>query len=318
MTTNNSTQRYDIIHILTQNVSKEISIEPKLIVAHCIGLPLLDVIEGLTLSSPKDGEKTKGLGVSAHYFIPQISGAEFMSEMITAGLSLNTQHLTFPNQPPVICFAQENQRTLHAGHSHWGQFNEIPGCEVGLNSCSIGIEFHAPGYGKDVTGNQDWFTFIPYSELQIEVGVLLMKDIIVRWKINPKNVLAHSDISPYLCSAGETPGRIKTDPGALFPWPYLAEKGLGFYPPSTPLRNAFKQMSQQEKENNIRTHLHAIGYNILTDASLPWGVTEKYIVNAYKMHYMQKEYSICHPDSHDFGQIDEALMMSLESWQEAT
>lgn len=316
MITLNSPQKYDIIHIPTQNVTKDVTIEPKLIIAHCIGLPLFDVIKGLTLPLPEKEEQTKGLGVSSHYFIPQISGQEFLDEIAGSGLFETTTSLTFPDMPPVICFARENQRTLHAGHSSWGQFNKITGCEIGLNSCSIGIEFHAPGYGQNDKGKQDWFAFTPYTDSQIEIGALLMKDIIARWGMTSKAILAHSDIAPYFKSEKGDPLRIKTDPGPLFPWSLMADEGLGFYPKQKNLTTQYNQMTQQDKEKLVRMHLNAIGYNITTDASQPWGISEKHIVNAYKMHYMQKTYTTFGPESDDFGQIDEALIMSLEGWHQ--
>lgn len=294
MITLHSTEYYDIITIPSQNISLDATITPKFIIAHCIGLPLLDVIEGLTCPIK---ENTKGLGVSAHYFIPQISALDFMSETTCTDLSPK-----FPNNPPVICFAQEDQLAYHAGISSWKEHN-------GLNTCSIGIEFHAPGYGN---GGKDWFAYTPYTASQMETGALLMKDIVDRWNMDPKNILAHSDICPYISSTQRSPIRIKTDPGALFPWSYLYERGIGFYPTPSTLEISYDKMRQQEREVFVREHLHSIGYAIPIGLSLPWGDLEKYTVNAYKMHYMQGEYKICRPGSNEFGKIDEELMMSLK------
>lgn len=302
MITLHSTKYYDIINIPTQNLHPDATITPKFIIAHCIGLPLLDVIEGLTCPIE---ENTKGLGVSAHYFIPQVSALEFLTELTNADLLQTALLPAFPNNPPVICFAREHQQAYHAGISSWKEHNS-------LNTCSIGIEFHAPGYGN---GGQDWFAYTPYTTSQIETGALLIKDIIDRWNMDPKSILAHSDIAPYFHPTSGSPARLKTDPGALFPWPYLYERGIGFYPTPSTLKTPFDKMPPQQKKTFVREHLHTIGYAIPTDSSLPWGDLEKHTVNAYKMHYMQGDYEMCRPESDDFGMIDEALMMSLQGWK---
>ncbi len=192
---------YDIIKIPSVNFSSREECPVKALVIHCIGLSIMDVINGLTKSTD-DG----GLGVSAHYFIPQISGSDFLSE---TGIFAD---LKYPDQIPIIQFVEETDKAWHAGYSRWQDLNQLPGCQDSLNACSVGIEFHAPGYDDTTEPN----TFAPYTDEQILIGAALIKDIINRHSLTSSNLVRHSDISPM-----RPDGTYKTDPGPLFPWDRL-------------------------------------------------------------------------------------------------
>lgn len=262
--------RYDIFPLPSQNQSDRLG-RPELIVIHGIGLPLEDCFEGLT--HPVDCGK--GLGVSAHYFIPQQSAAEILSQFPQLFPSISAP--SFPHLPPVISLVPEGKKAYHAGKSHWKDYNSRPGCSQGLNDCSVGIEFHAPGYGKN---GEDWFHFTPYSDLQIQVGIHLLKDIVNRWGIASHDILAHSDIAPYFPGEEGSPPRYKTDPGPLFPWDQLGKAGLGNLPLALPPLESLTQ------EFQIRELLQQIGYDIsLTPGD--WGVKEEFIWKAFQMHYGQ-------------------------------
>ncbi len=101
-------------------------------------------------------------------------------------------------------FVDEDKRAWHAGKSSWG------GCED-MNSASIGIEIVNGGHAHGLP---------EYPADQIEALITLCKDVIARHDIPPLNILGHSDIST---------GR-KVDPGENFPWEYLADNGVGFWP----------------------------------------------------------------------------------------
>jgi N-acetyl-anhydromuramyl-L-alanine amidase AmpD len=298
---------YDRIFIPSENITKGATILPKLLVVHCIGLPLEDVIEGLTQSIR---EETKGLGVSSHYFIPQCTG----SELKERGIIAQTFPLSFPNAVPVIQFVDESQRALHAGISYWKEANRLPGCQSGLNSCSIGIEFHAPGYREQ---GKSPALFVPYSLAQLETGAHLMKDIMERWKIDSNNILAHSDIAPYFPAPCTTQmPRVKTDPGPLFPWKFFHERNIGHLPPLSQLNLPSPEdpFEPRKFEPYVRMRLHEIGYNIPLNQNktLPWGDHERHVVNAYKMHFMQEVYVHTTPRAADFGLIDSQLVQSLK------
>ena len=96
----------------------------------------------------------------------------------------------------------EEQRAWHAGAGSWAGQGDI-------NSRSIGIEL-------DNRGTH------PFSEPQMAVLELLLKQILGRWSIAPEGVIAHSDMAP---------GR-KVDPGPCFDWTRLASLGLARATPS--------------------------------------------------------------------------------------
>jgi N-acetylmuramoyl-L-alanine amidase len=96
----------------------------------------------------------------------------------------------------------EEQRAWHAGAGSWAGQGDI-------NSRSIGIEL-------DNRGTH------PFSEPQMAVLEVLLKQILTRWSIDPEGVIAHSDMAP---------GR-KVDPGPRFDWARLASLGLARATPS--------------------------------------------------------------------------------------
>ncbi|MBX3487510.1 MAG: N-acetylmuramoyl-L-alanine amidase [Candidatus Paracaedibacteraceae bacterium] len=195
---------YDCIKIPSLNFSSREGCPIKALVVHCIGLPLIDVITGLTQSI-----QNGGLGVSSHYFIPQISGRNFATEIGTH------YNLMYPDKIPVIQFVHEKDKAWHAGQSWWQELNTLPGCENTLNPCSIGIEFHAPGYDDTTIPH----TFAPYTQDQMATGAALINDIINRHQIPLHNIVGHSDIAPI-----RPDGTFKTDPGPLFPWDWLRKQ----------------------------------------------------------------------------------------------
>ena len=113
----------------------------------------------------------------------------------------------------VTQYVEEEKRAWHAGQSYWD------GCED-INSASVGIEV--------VNGGHD--AGLPeYPAVQIDALIILCQEIAARHNIGPMNVIGHSDISPLR----------KIDPGEVFPWEYLAQNGVGFWP--EPSDNDFKE-----------------------------------------------------------------------------
>jgi N-acetylmuramoyl-L-alanine amidase len=97
----------------------------------------------------------------------------------------------------------EEKRAWHAGISHWR------GCDD-INSRSIGIEIVNPGHDHG---------YRPFPAVQMDAVISLCLDIVSRRNIKPRNLVAHSDIAP----------RRKRDPGELFDWSFMSEKGLGHW-----------------------------------------------------------------------------------------
>jgi N-acetylmuramoyl-L-alanine amidase len=113
-------------------------------------------------------------------------------------------HYTIDEDGVVYAHVPEVLRAWHAGVSCWAGATDI-------NSRSIGIELVNPG---------DEFGYREFSEPQIAALINLCHGILRRHPIAPSRVLGHSDVAPAR----------KEDPGELFPWPQLAQAGIGLWP----------------------------------------------------------------------------------------
>ena len=106
----------------------------------------------------------------------------------------------------ILRMVAEEQRAWHAGKSYWRGTQE-------LNDCSVGIELVNPGHDLD---------YRPFTEPQMEALLPLLAGIVERHKVEPANVVGHSDIAPAR----------KQDPGELFDWARLARLGLAIPRPT--------------------------------------------------------------------------------------
>lgn len=91
---------------------------------------------------------------------------------------------------------REEDRAWHAGAGEWRGMSDI-------NSRSIGIELDNAGA-------------TPFAQPQMVALEALLRIILKRWDIPPRNVIGHSDMAP---------GR-KIDPGPRFDWLRLEKLGL--------------------------------------------------------------------------------------------
>lgn len=103
----------------------------------------------------------------------------------------------------------EKERAWHAGTSSWRGHDNV-------NHRSIGIEIVNPGHR---------YGLAPYPKKQMEALVHLCDQLVKKYRIEPRNVVGHSDVAPSR----------KTDPGEHFNWAWMAERGIGLWPlESTP------------------------------------------------------------------------------------
>ncbi len=161
----------------------------------------------------------------------------------------------------------DKYRAWHAGQSEWLS-------ETNLNNASIGIEL-------DFSPNHDNNKF---SKLLIESLILLIKYLKVKYKIDEKNILGHSDIAPYR----------KKDPGEKFPWNKLYHLNLSFNPNKKKfievkkIRSWFKQNAIYSKKKKILIMLNIIGYDI--SKSIDNEYYYKILITNYRNHFFQKRY----------------------------
>jgi N-acetylmuramoyl-L-alanine amidase len=113
-------------------------------------------------------------------------------------------HYTIAEDGTVYAHVPEERRAWHAGLSFWAGTRNV-------NACSIGIELVNPGHE---------FGYRAFAAPQISALTALSHGIIKRHAIPALRVLGHSDVAPAR----------KDDPGELFPWPALANAGIGLWP----------------------------------------------------------------------------------------
>jgi N-acetylmuramoyl-L-alanine amidase len=107
----------------------------------------------------------------------------------------------------------EDKRAWHAGRGSWNGITD-------LNSASIGVEIVNGGHNCPLPNGE----LPPYPDPQILGVIKLAKEIISRRRIDPRNIVGHSDIAPDR----------KDDPGEHFPWQGLAAAGVGYWPGDLP------------------------------------------------------------------------------------
>jgi N-acetylmuramoyl-L-alanine amidase len=138
-------------------------------------------------------------------------------------------HYVVAEDGAILQLVSEERMAWHAGVSCWRG-------RRGLNASSIGIEI--------VNGGHD-FGLPPFTDRQIDAVCALAHAIIARWRVAAVDVVGHSDIAPMR----------KQDPGERFPWPSLAEAGVGLWPLPT---------ANDSRAPNVTALLERIGYGVET------------------------------------------------------
>jgi N-acetylmuramoyl-L-alanine amidase len=133
----------------------------------------------------------------------------------------------------------EDRRAWHAGLSCWRGQSDV-------NSRSVGIEIANPGHE---------FGYRPFPAVQVEAVARLCRAIVDRHAIEPRNVVAHSDIAPLR----------KEDPGELFPWAYLARfAGVGLTVQPAPIDRGpvMQEGDAGPSVQGLQSMLAAYGYDV--------------------------------------------------------
>ena len=134
-------------------------------------------------------------------------------------------HYLIDTDGNVTQLVPESKVAWHAGKSFWRG-------DMGLNATAIGIELQNPTLGQT-----------PFPPKQMASFQILAKDLIYRYHIDPKNIVAHSDIAPTR----------KVDVGHAFPWRDMARVGIGLWPKTdeAPTSNG----------KDVKSMLEQIGYD---------------------------------------------------------
>ena len=146
-------------------------------------------------------------------------------------------HYLIKNNGEIVKIVPDLYIAWHAGKSSWKNYKS-------LNQNSIGIEITNPGHE---------YGYKNFTQKQITTLVKLSKFLIKKYKINPKNILGHSDIAVLR----------KKDPGEKFPWEYLSKNKIGIWHTLNKqdlLKNRKLKISKIE-ENIFFRNLFKIGYS---------------------------------------------------------
>ena len=185
-------------------------------------------------------------------------------ERLTNIKSKVSSHYLIKNNGEIVIMVPDLYEAWHAGVSSWKNLKS-------LNKNSVGIEISNPGHN---------FSYKKFSKKQIQSIRKLSKFLIKKYKINPKNILGHSDIAPIR----------KKDPGEKFPWKYLSEFGIGKWhslSQKTLIKNRRKKISQVDKKKFYQ-NLSKIGYSIKSSNKIKKDKFFIFIVSAFQRRFRQE------------------------------
>jgi len=159
-----------------------------------------------TLNYSPNFNSKKRISKQIKFIIFHYTGMRKESQAINRLTNIESEvscHYLIKNNGEIIAMVPDLYIAWHAGKSSWGKYKS-------LNQNSIGIEITNPGHE---------FNYKKFSKKQISSLLKLSKLLIKKYKINPKNILGHSDVAPDR----------KKDPGEKFPWEYLSQKKVGLW-----------------------------------------------------------------------------------------
>lgn len=208
-------------------------------------------------ASPNHGERLKPISALILHYTGMPTSESALALLRNPEAEVSAHYFVEENGE-VLQLVPENRRAWHAGKSFWAG-------ETDLNSASIGIEIVHPGHDDPR----------PYPARQIEAVALLARDICARHGIEPRRVLAHSDIAISR----------KIDPGEFFPWDALAEAGVGHWVAPAPAvaGAALSSGDSGEAVTALQAQLASYGYLVPQQGAFDDG-TEK-AVAAFQRHF---------------------------------
>ena len=172
----------------------------------------------------------------------------------------------------------ERLRAWHAGVSRWQG-------EIDVNSRSIGIEIQNPGHEH---GYPD------FPKAQMKAVIALSADIMSRYAMLPRNILAHSDVAP----------ERKIDPGEKFSWKLLAQQGVGHWIKPSAIRPGEAGLGAGATDDNVRkaqTLLSRYGYDVAVTGELDLKTTK--LLRAFQLHFRPLQAD---------GRLDHSTLRTLE------
>ena len=175
-----------------------------------------------------------------------------------------SSHYVIKNSGEIVLLVPDLYIAWHAGKSSWKNYKS-------LNKNSIGIEVSNPGH-QHIYKN--------FSNKQIISILKLSNFLLKKYKIDPKNVLGHSDISPDR----------KKDPGEKFPWKFLAKNKISLWhtlKDQTLKDNREVKIDDTSKEFFLK-NLFKIGYPKKIPKNLKKNIYITFIIKAFQRKYRQE------------------------------
>ena len=181
-----------------------------------------------------------------------------LERLCDPGARVSSHYLVFEDGR-IFQLVPEARRAYHAGESSWEGTTDI-------NSRSVGIEIGNQGHD---------FGCPAFPDPQIERLIALCRDIVARWSIAPRRVLAHSDVAP----------NRKRDPGEAFPWPRLAEAGVGLWVEPAPIAggDALRPGDHGAEVTKLQRMLADYGYGVTANGS--YDAMTQEVVAAFQRHF---------------------------------
>lgn len=174
-----------------------------------------------------------------------------------------SSHFLVSKSGQIFKLVDLNHRAWHAGVSYWLG-------EKDINSNSIGIELDNSGHHLN---------FENFCSKQVNSLNLLLIFLKKKFNIKDKNILAHSDISPYR----------KIDPGEKFPWHILSDLKISKIPKKLDhnfileIEKILINKSLSKKRDKALYILSKIGYE--TSPALSEKTEFLKLIRAYQMHF---------------------------------
>ena len=170
-------------------------------------------------------------------------------------------HYFIKKNGKIVNLVPDLYEAWHAGKSNWKNIKS-------LNRYSIGIEIQNSGHEN---------FYEKFSKKQMNSLKKLLRFLILKYKINLKNILGHSDIAP----------NRKKDPGEKFPWKEMAKLKLAYwhkFDEKKLKKYRFKRIKSSDK-NKFFINLHKFGY-IKVQSRSPV-IKKKLLVKAFQRRFRQ-------------------------------
>jgi N-acetylmuramoyl-L-alanine amidase len=197
----------------------------------------------------------KRISKQIKFIIFHYTGMKSESDALNRLVDLQSEvgcHYLIKNNGEIIKMVPDLYIAWHAGKSSWKNYRS-------LNQKSIGIEITNPGHE---------YGYKKFTQKQISSLLKLSRFLIKKYRINPKNILGHSDIAV----------ERKKDPGEKFPWEYLSKNKIGVW----------HTLNKQELKENRKLKISKIEKNTFFNNLFRIGYSKKYSKDKSRDKYLRE------------------------------